>query len=105
MELHEDFERVRREREAEDQLESLVDKFDRDIADCSREELHDWCMHLYTTLLERGVDPYQDQEQSYSIPLESLATAEDVNRLNHQLNLLKNSLFWITLLLVVSFFR
>lgn len=102
MELHEDFERVRRAREAEDQIESMVDDFDQHLKECSREEIHRWCLHYYAELLERGVEP---SDESYSIPLESLATAEDVNRLSHQLNLLKDSIFWITLLLVVSFFR
>ncbi len=92
MELHEEFDREKRNRESEDSIDTLIDCFDRQIEQCNHEELHNWCLFLYGELLERGESP-QSIEQHESLSLD----------LSKDLAFLKTSIFWLTVLCVLSF--
>jgi hypothetical protein len=96
MDLHEEFERVRRERESEDSIDSLVSSFAEKIDECSADELHNWAVYLYGELLEKGEQPQE------VIRLTS-DSANDMT-VDRELALLKNSIFWLTVLVLISFF-
>lgn len=96
MDLHEEFEKVRRERESEDSIDNLVASFAEKVDECSSDELHTWAVYLYGELLEKGEQPQE------VIRL----TSDSVNdrTVDRELAVLKNSIFWLTVLVLISYF-